>query len=76
MQPFIYLTIMPMKALVSAVWSRPAAEITYTVFPGLHFNPLGFKRYSVNVDIHTKKEKEAIFGFYVITLSFTFPRVF
>lgn len=76
MRSFLYLTVMPMQALVSAVWPRPEAELTHTVFPGWHLNPMGFKRCSVNFYIHTKKEREVIICFHVITLSFTFSRAF
>lgn len=76
MWSFLYLTVMPMQALVSVVWARPEVKLTHTVFPGWHLNPVGFKRCSVNFYIHVKKEREVIFCFYVIALSFTFSIVF
>lgn len=69
MWSFCYLTITPMQALVSAVWSRSEVELTHTISPG-------FKRCLVNFYIYMKKEGEAIFCFHVITLSFTFSRIF
>ena len=67
---------MPMQALVSAVCSRPAVELTHTIFPGWHLNSVGFRRCSLSFCIHTKKEREPIFCFHVINLSFTFSGVF